>query len=174
MLVSIVRRVTLDASADAAWRVIAEQFDQVDRWASDVHRATSRPGAAAHPAAADAPVAGRACATPLGPVEESIVLYDAQTRTLAYEAEAPDMPFFVRGLRNRWTVTEIDRGRTQVQTRVTVDLMAPFGWVMGPLMKRQIGKLLSTAVDDLKVYVETGRPHPRNGAAADSAQRAAA
>ena len=53
-------------------------------------------------------------------------------------------------------------------------LLFPFNLVMTLPMKLQIGKLLTFAVEELKHYVETGKPHPRKVKASAETVKAAA
>ena len=167
----IERNLTIDATPDKVWEVLALRFDAVHEWASSVYQSSARPG---KPAVPGAPAAGRTCETELGPFKESILEFDESTKTLAYSASGDKMPFFVTGLRNRWTLSAQAGGTTQVHMLMHADLSFPFNLFMAPMMKLQMGKVLSFAIEELKHYVETGEPHPRKAKADLAAARKAA
>ena len=152
------RQIDIDAPPERVWDVLGRRFDQVSRWASSVSHSSVRTDGAA---LKNAPCSGRVCETDLGPFEESIVEYDEDRQALAYEASGEKMPFFVRGLKNRWSLTPSADSGTRVAMLMTADLAFPFNLFMTPLMKLQMGRILTFAVEELKHYVETGEPHPR-------------
>ncbi len=168
---NIKRRISIEATPEAVWRILAEQYEHVDRWASSVAHATARMGG---PKPDAAPIAGRVCETELGPFSESIVEYDEERKVLAYQARGEKMPFFVKDLQNRWSLHSAAGDRTEVGMLMTAKLQFPFNLFMPPLMKLQMGRILSFAVEELKHYAETGEPHPRKARAALQAGRAAA
>ncbi len=158
----IKKQFSVSAPPARVWEVLAHEFDQVDRWASAVSRSVLRTDGAVPEGA---PASGRVCESQIGPIQESILTFDEGRRVLAYEAHAPKMPFFVRGLRNRWEVLESGDNTSTVHMNATIRLMVPFNLLMGPLIRFQMGRLLSLAVEELAHYVETGTPHPRKVAA---------
>lgn len=154
----IQRHITIDAPPEKVWKVLGQDFDQVDQWASSVTHSVSRTGGQK---LASAPMAGRTCETEIGPVKEAILEFDEDQRIVAYSAQAQDFPFFVKDMQNRWALTEAPGRRTEVDMLMSARLLFPFNLVMTLPMKMQIGKLLTFAVEELKHYVETGKPHPR-------------
>jgi hypothetical protein len=71
------------------------------------------------------------------------------------------MPAFVTLARNTWTVTPIDAHRSRVSPRARFDTRGLLGllgrWAI-LARTRRTGRHLA---DDLRHYVETGRPSPR-------------
>ena len=59
---------------------------------------------------------------------------------------------------------ELEDARSQVM-QATMGVQGLMGWFMKGLMRRNMGKLLSEALEELKHFVETGTPHPRKQAA---------
>ncbi|MEM8964196.1 MAG: SRPBCC family protein [Acidobacteriota bacterium] len=163
------RQITIDAPIDQVWDVLGHRYDQVDRWASSVSH--SAPSAVGQPLDG-APVAGRVCQTELGPFKESIFEYDENKNVLAYRASGSKMPFFVKDLRNRWSLNKVDDTRTEVDMAMSAELAFPFNLIMSLPMKTQFARVLDFAIEELKHYVETGNPHPRK-VQADLAARAA-
>lgn len=157
---TIAKAITIDASAADVWQVVAHDFHKADQWASSVNHSTSRESGPV-PEGCPLDSAGRACNTSIGPVREQIVHYDEAQRAFGYQAKADKMPFFVKNLVNNWSVTEQNTNQSRVDMKLQVDLMPVIGTIMSPMMKLQMSKLLGEAVEELKFFVEHGKPHPR-------------
>lgn len=155
---NITKQIAIEAPVDAAWERLGPQFSSVDRWASSVARSRLRDDGRK---LAGAPCYGRVCETDLGPFRESLVEYDERSHVLAYEASGDKMPFFVKKLRNRWSLHAQGPETTLVQMEMNVDLMPVFSLLMGPMMRRQMAPVMAQSIEEFKHFVETGRPHPR-------------
>jgi hypothetical protein len=154
------------ASADAVWDVIGRRFDRIGEWATAIPASTAIARTVTPLPVGQiiggAPVAGRVCATGvrLVPrVTETLVAYDGTNRTLTYEASG--LPAFVTTARNTWTVIALDDRRCPVTLRarfVTRGLLGHLGrWAI----LAQVGRTSRYLAEDLRRYVETGRPSPR-------------
>jgi Polyketide cyclase / dehydrase and lipid transport len=161
------------APADAVWNVIGRRFDRIGEWATAIPASTALPPSAGTAAQAvthlaagqiigSAPVAGRVCTTGVRlvpQVTETLVAYDETNRTLTYEASG--LPAFVTTARNTWTVIALDDRRCRVTLRarfVTRGLLGHLGrWAI----LAQVGRTSRYLAEDLRRYVETGRPSPR-------------
>jgi len=154
----IARQITIDAPADEVWRVLAHRFGDVSLWASSVSGSTWEPSATGDPVGSE-----RSCATSFGNLRETIVRYDEGGRSLSYRAEG--LPSVVAEGVNNWEVRPLDAGRSVVSMQAEFKLKPGIGLVMGPVMRLQLGKVLGKTSEELKHYVETGRPHPRKLAA---------
>lgn len=152
--------IVIGAPAETVWQVVAHRFDRIGEWATAIP--SSAACAIAEPEVG-APVAGRVCHTDLRlvpEVTEAIVEYDEAGRTLTYQA-ANGLPGFVTRARNRWQVTPIDQNRTQVTFAAEVRVRGLFGWLARWVLLVQVGRTGRHLLDDLKHYVEHGKPSPR-------------
>jgi hypothetical protein len=162
------------APADAVWNVIGRRFDRIGEWATAIPASTALPPSArtitvqATPQlpvgqiVAGAPVAGRVCTTGvrLVPrVTETLVEYDETNRTLTYEASG--MPAFVTTARNTWTVVALDERRCRVILRARFVARGLLGHLGRWVILAQVGRTSRYLADDLRHYVETGRPSAR-------------
>ena len=152
----IERDLDVKASPGDVWRILADKYAEVSRWARAVEASEPNPDAAPLPGAA---VGGRVCTASIGAVTETIRIYDPERRVLAYDAQAKAMPFFVRKLTGYWTIRP-SGGGSEVGLRFEADLMAPFGALMGWAIRRQFRTAIDETLEDLKLYAETGRVHP--------------
>ena len=156
----ISKQAIVNASADEIWRVIAHEFDRIGSWATAVPASREAPHAAAP---AGCPVGGRTCQTTMArfpEVEERIVSYDEQGRTLTYEPER-GMPGFVASARTTWQVVAIDDRRSQVSFTATVTTSGLAGPLMALAMRVQMHRAGAHGLDDLRHYVEHKEPSPR-------------
>ena len=165
---TISKQIIIDAPATEVWRVVAHDFHKADQWASSVNHSTRRE-AGPTPEGCPLDTAGRACDTSIGAIKEEIVHYNETQKSFGYQAKGEKMPFFVKNLVNNWRVTAQDTNRARVDMKLNVKLMPVIGTIMGPMMKLQMGKLLGEAVEELKFFVEQGKPHPRKVAAMQKA-----
>ena len=164
-------QIEVNAPIDAVWAVVAHDFFGADKWAASLDLSQARTDVGPGPSGSGLVSNGRACATTLGDVSETITHYDEAAKTLSYSAVAPSMPFFVKGLKNTWTLTPKGKGKTTVGTNIEVALMRIIGDMMSPMMKMQMGKLMRETMEELKFYIEEGKPHPRKVRAIQKAKQ---
>jgi Polyketide cyclase / dehydrase and lipid transport len=156
----ISKQAIINASAEDVWSVVAHEFDRIDSWASAVPASHEAAKAAAP---VGCPVGGRTCQTTMGrfpEVEERIVSYDEQARTLTYEPVC-GMPGFVASARTTWQVVAIDDRRSQVSFTATVTTRGLAGPLMALAMRVQMHRAGVHGLDDLRHYVEHKKPSPR-------------
>lgn len=157
----IEKKINIAASVDQVWDLVGgTQFGQLDQWASDVHQSSG-----------SVLKQGRVCNTSMGPFKERITHIDEIGRTLSYQATGEKMPFFLKRLENNWHVKRgMIASQSEVHMRMEADLMIPFSWLMGPMMKSQFAKVAQNVLDELKHYAERNQPHPRKVEAARNAR----
>jgi hypothetical protein len=169
MRMQIKSHTTINASASDVWHVIAHQFDAIGQWASSIPTSYAAPDASP-PAGAD--VGARVCATGVRgfkDVREQFISYDEEAMRFAYEATA-GLPWIVRHAENHWQVVPLDQSRCQVVARAVVDLRIFPGLLLAPLLRMQMNRLGQRTFEELKYYVEHGRPHPRKVESAGAAR----
>jgi hypothetical protein len=99
-------------------------------------------------------------------VTETIVAYGNTNRTLTYEASG--MPAFVTTARNTSTVTPLDEHSSRVTIEARFDTRGLLGrWAS----LAQVGRTSRFLADDLRQYVETGRPSRRKQRQLNQARR---
>jgi hypothetical protein len=149
----------IDASADRVWEIVGHQFTRIGEWATAIP--ASRPSSQT-PGAAEAPVAGRVCETglPMVPaVEETILAYDEGGRTLTYAGAG--LPRFVREARNQWSVIPLDDQRARVRVEAIIEMRGLVGLLFAAPFRLWAARVGGNTLDDLKHYVELGRPSTR-------------
>ncbi|MEM7730663.1 MAG: SRPBCC family protein, partial [Pseudomonadota bacterium] len=155
-IMRIERELTIEAAPEEVWRILADDYEKVGEWARAVTSSAPNADAAPLPGAT---VGGRVCSASIGEVTETIRVFDAEQKVLAYDAQSKAMPFFVRNLSGNWTIVP-SGGVSKVGLQFEADLMAPFSALMGWVMKRQFRTAIDDTLEDLKLYAETGEVHP--------------
>ena len=169
----ITKRFVISTPASAVWEVIGPGFARIGEWATAIPASTGLPHAPLKPAGQGrqqlteldllaAPVAGRVCRTGLAivaEVTENLVAYDDANRSLTYEAAG--MPSFVTTARNTWTVTPLDNDSCVVTLDAQFDTRGILGALARWIMLAQVGSTSRHLGDDLRHFVEHGRPSPR-------------
>ncbi len=151
--------VVIDAPAERVWHTLGERFMHIGEWAAPI--TSSCPVASSEPG----PGAMRSCTTaPFGPVKAGVVKerltrFDPEAMAFEYEA-AGGMPSFVAHAVNRWSVSRVDDRRCRVRIHATLTLRGPMV-LFGCVIKWQLQSGGAKVADELKHFVETGRPHPR-------------
>ena len=149
----------IEASADRVWEIVGHQFARIGEWAAAIPASLANPPAAA---VAGAPVAGRVCetGTRMFPhVDETIVSYDEAGRTLAYAGTG--LPAFVGEARNQWSVVPLDEHRARVRVDAVITMRGVVGRLLAVPLRAWLAREGTKTLDDLKHYVEQGRPSAR-------------
>lgn len=151
------------APVDQVWEVLAERFADVGTWASTIPHS--------HGIELTDGTQGRVCATTLPGIDqvtERMLDRGDTAHTLSYLGAG--LPFWMGDARNHWYATAIDAERTRVGFRPEVRPHG-FGRLLAPIMLRDGGRMAVILLDDLRMYLETGRPSPRKQRAEDRAKR---
>jgi Polyketide cyclase / dehydrase and lipid transport len=156
----ITKRAIISASADDVWGMVADEFDHIGSWATALPAPHETADAAAP---AGCPVGGRTCQTTMGmfpEVEERIVAYDENGRRLSYEPMR-EIPGFIARARTTWHVVAIDDRSSQVSFTATVTTRGIARPLMALAMRVHMARAVVHVLDDLRHYVEHGKPSPR-------------
>jgi hypothetical protein len=92
-------------------------------------------------------------------VVERIIEYDDTARTLTYQADG--LPSFLGTARNQWRVEAIDEQHTRVSLEATLQVRGVLGRLAYLMLRLQLSRTAPRFLQDLKYYVEHGRPSPR-------------
>ncbi|MEM9615752.1 MAG: SRPBCC family protein [Actinomycetota bacterium] len=144
----------VDAPVAAVWRLIVEQFADIDQWSSGVNRSQgTAPGA-------DGQAGERACeiaAAGFQDTSERVVETVPRTR---FRYELYDgLPGFVVGAENTWTFAPEGSG-TRLTGRTEMRIEGIMGLLGGRPMRRSSRKALDSMTREAKYMIEHGRPHP--------------
>lgn len=151
---------TIDAPAATVWRVIAHEFAAIGKWATAIPTSTPLEEL---PAPRTAPVGGRACsATVPGfrTVHEQFIDYDEANMRFRYRAVA-GLPTLIKQAENTWSVQPLTSDSARVEICGELEFNPLVGWFLGPILRWQFNRTGKTTLEELKYYIEEGKPHPR-------------
>ncbi|MEL6355429.1 MAG: SRPBCC family protein [Bacteroidota bacterium] len=150
----IKRTFTVNKPIHEVWDVLGNRFGEAYKWATGIYHSAGY----GVPQTEGASCNNRACATSQGNIKEAIRTFDVRNYHLEYEV-VEGFPGFVKKGGNNWRLSS-KGARTQVDIHFIVETQGIMGFIMSPLMKKQLGKVFDQAVLDFKYYVETGQPSP--------------
>ncbi len=160
--VKMSKSVIVDVSANELWQIVGPGFAEAGKWSTAVDHSVGHGEGKFEGATCDT----RSCdlsAKGFSSVKERITEYDASNRTLAFDV-FEGMPGFVTYTNNRTLITELGQDRSQAELQITMHMKPFLGWLLGGMLKKNLGNLIDSALDDLKVFAETGKPSDRKQA----------
>ena len=160
--VKMSKSVVVNVSANDLWQIIGPGFAEAGKWSTAVDHSTGHGEGKFDGATCDT----RSCdlsAKGFSSVNERITEYDASNRTMAFDV-FEGMPGFVTYTNNRTVITDLGQGRSQAELQITMHMKPFMGWLLGGMLKKNLSNLIDSALEDLKVYAETGQPSSRKQA----------
>ena len=129
----------INASAEATWHVLGEQFADIGEWFDGVLESSI-----------DGDVeegATRTCKLANGDITELLTHFSRESRSLTY-AVSSGLPSFMGDVQNAWTIEIVDDNRCRVTSVVTADL-AWFAIPMTPLLRLNLGRTIRSLLEQL-------------------------
>lgn len=159
MHIQMKRQIEINAPAKDVWNVVAYQYAQIGQWASSISASESIAGI---PTPDGAPVAGRACYAPGfgGDAREEFTYYDEEAMRFGYQAIG-ELPLMLKRAENNWAVRTVGPDKSVAEFRAKIDYDLFPGLLMVPMLKLMGGRMGRQLLEELKYYVEEGKPHPR-------------
>lgn len=78
-----------------------------------------------------------------------------------FEFSVSGLPFFVRSVVSTWKLNKISASQTEIILGPRIEVLPVIGTIMQIPMKMAFKKLYPGLLDDLAIYVETGKPSTR-------------
>ncbi|NMH85918.1 SRPBCC family protein [Flavivirga algicola] len=144
---------TINVSADSLWNIV-KKFDNVGVYFSGIDHAVGK----GEPEFEGATCSERTCYVNLkgySEIHEKLTLFDEEKRELAYELTS-GAPSFMIFAGNHWTIKEISPNQCTLKMHASIRMKRFMGFLFGGKLKRTIEKQLPEALQELKVYAETG------------------
>ena len=160
--VKMSKQVVVNVSANDLWQIIGPGFAEAGKWSTAVDHSAGHGEGKFDGATCDT----RTCdlsAKGFSKVNERITEYDASNRTMAFDV-IEGTPGFVTYMNNRTVITDLGQGRSQAELQFTIHMKPFMGALMGGMLKKNLSKLIDSALDDLQVFAETGKPSARKQA----------
>jgi hypothetical protein len=166
-------QITINASAEKVWRILAHEFGTVGDWASSIPTSKAITDI---PAPEGAEVTGRVCATAVpgfAAVREIFTYYDEQSMRFGYEP-TEGRPWFIKDAENHWVVHSLGPQTSLVESHAELDVALFPGVFLAPLLKLLMGRVAAQFFEELKYYAEHDQPHPRKLTAQQKYMKASA
>lgn len=142
---------------DEVWKFIIEEFPNAHEWATGT--TSCRKGDASEDF-------DRVCETETGKLMDKITKIDEENHTFQFSVTG--LPFFVRSVVSTWKLNKISNTQTEIILGPRIEVMPIIGTIMQIPMKMALKKLYPGLLDDLAIYVETGKASPRKQRENDS------
>ncbi len=155
--VNAASEISINASAEKIWQVLAVEFGDIGKWASGVD-ASEGSGDSIN----GSTCSERACkisATGFSDTKERITIYDKKGYLLRYTL-FHGLPGFVKDAYNTWQLIPKTDSETLVKAHTEMRATGIMGTLMKGFMTRSTQKVLVAMCEELKHYVENGEPHP--------------
>ena len=153
----IISKITVQASAERAWQVLAEQYGEAATWTSALESTilTGKLGVGAI----------RTChSKAIGPfpasvVEEQLIEFNPEEYKFTYIAEK-GLPSIFKSATNAWFIEPLNSQSCNITSHATLKAslwIFPIAWIFPIIIKRD----LKTIFDEMAYYIERGEIHPR-------------
>ena len=153
------KQITVNASAEKVWDVAGRDFANIGVWSTAVSHSVANNDLAP---VNNSPVGGRLCDTSIGKISEEFTAYDDDKRTFSFKGVFDSK--ILQSVTNTTELTSIDENTTRLTITPNIELSF-IGVLMSPMIRMQLSKLTDQLLDDLKYYVENGKPSPSKLAA---------
>jgi len=160
--VKMAKSLTVNVSADDLWQIVGPGFSEAGKWSTAVDHSVGHGQGQFEGATCDT----RSCdlsAKGFTSVNEKVTEYDAANRTMSFDV-IEGMPGFVTYTNNRTVITPLGDKSCKAELQITMRMKPFLGMLMGGMFKKNLSNLIDSALDDLKVYAETGQPSERKQA----------
>ena len=154
--VKMSKSVIVNVSSDKLWEIIGPGFAKAGEWSSAIDHSSASGEGKFDGAVCDT----RSCdlsAKGFSSVDERITDYSHENKTMAFDVYQ-GMPGFVTHMNSRHVITDAGNGKSKDEIQITMQMKPLMGALMGGMLKKNLGNLLDSALEDLRVFAETGKP----------------
>jgi hypothetical protein len=102
----------------------------------------------------------RVTVTDRGETIQELDVFDSTTHALSYHI-TKGAPSIAKHASAVWSLNSDEANKTTVVLVFNLETKGVLGFLMTPLIKKGIGKSATEIAEELKYYVENGKPHPR-------------
>ncbi|MDX8382524.1 MAG: hypothetical protein R8M45_00485 [Ghiorsea sp.] len=167
------KKIMVQTSTDKVWQVFAHNFDQAHLWMASVPNSFGQENGQLFKGASSA---GRVCELDANPkgikAVESFLAYDEEKKSCTILIKFANTPFAFPLVQNVAEFSLEQRENNQsVVTFTIISTLKPLAYIIYPLIKFGFGFFITQIIEELKYYVEQGKPHPRKVKAANKLAR---
>jgi hypothetical protein len=144
----------INIPASKLWEIVGPGFADAHVWSTAIDHSLGK-GAGKFEGATCSERYCEVNASGFDKIQESLTSYDAKAQTFSYNAHT-GLPSFVSFAENLWEVVDLGNGKSQIKMTITMRMKPFMGFLMGGMFRRNLNKTLSSVMQDLKIYAETG------------------
>jgi hypothetical protein len=146
----------INKNAAAVWEVMGNQFAQVHLWSSNFK--SSNPGG--DPKLPGLDYLYRDTVTARGQTIQELDNFDPDNYFLSYHI-SKGAPKIAKNARGDWSLEAIGPDKTKVTIEFFMDPKGLLPVILSPIIKKKLGKAGAEIAEELKYYIENGKPNPR-------------
>lgn len=157
----------IDVPIEQLWKITALDFANIGAWSAGVNSSEGQ-GAGIN----GSKVTERVCQPSykgFKATTERFIKYNPNDYSFTYQIPN-GLPKMVTYAENVWKHKKKGNG-TELTMAVNMELKGFMGWLLKGVMEKQMGKILVENLEELKIYAETGKLHPRKIAANEKYQK---
>jgi hypothetical protein len=150
----------IEKNIDEVWQVLGNQFAEVNIWSSNFK--SSKPGG--EPKLPGLDYLHRATTTEKGENFQELDEFDPVNYSLSYHVSR-GVPGIAKSALGEWNLTQIENDQTRLNVHFILETKGLLGFILSPVISKKVGKSSAEIAEELKYYMENGKPHPRKLAA---------
>lgn len=151
----IIKKIAINKSIDEVWEVLGNQFGQISNWAALIKESKVYGEGQLN----GLNYSKRETNTLNGITKQEMTSFNPANYSLSYKSISGTPPI-IKEVRAVWRLTKKDSNTTDLVLDFTAD-MKGLGFILVPIVKIKLSKVGGELLDELKYYLENGKPHPR-------------
>jgi hypothetical protein len=152
--------VMIEKNIDEVWEVLGNQFTEANIWASNFK--SSKPGG--EPKLPGLDYLHRETMTENGENVQELDEFDSINYSLSYHISR-GVPAIAKSALGKWSLAKTKDNQTRMDVHFILKTKGLLGLIMSPVISKKVERASAEIVEELKYYLEKGKPHPRKFAA---------
>jgi len=157
------KRIAINTNSDKVWDIFAHDYDNAHKWMASIPNSFGIDGGKKFKGATSS---GRVCELDGNPkglkAKETFLAYDEANKSYTLLVQFLNTPFGFPIVKNEAEFfIEDNEDNLSIMTFTATSTLKPLGFILYPLIKLGFSFLLKQVLEELKFYVENGKPHPR-------------
>ena len=148
--------VLINKNVNEVWQVLGNEFPEAHVWSTNF--ISSKPGG--EPKLEGLAYRHRETMTAKGEIFQELDTFDPANYSLSYHV-SKGVPPIAKSLKGVWGLTKVGDDQTRLNVQFIFETKGLIGFVMSPIVSKKIGKGAKEIAEELKYYMENGKPHPR-------------
>jgi len=153
----IIVELTINKSIQEVWEVMGNQYGYADKWSSNFK--TSKPGGEAKFSGLEYSL--RDTTTDWGKTVQELTAFDSDKYSLSYVI-TKGAPEIAKMAGAKWSLVSESENLTTLSMNFNMEPKMPLTAEMETKLKMGLTESVKELAEELKFYLETGKPHPNN------------